>query len=237
MESEPLAVFERRASGLGDSAAAPEPGQQPRNQHEHQNDRRGSHHPRDLCLGARLLGYRGARPARADREALDEPVRLWRQRRVEFLLAIAAFLGVALLGVLQGMAIAVALSILNVFRRAWWPCQTTLGRVSGLAGQHDRELHPEAEQLPGCVIFRFDAPLFFANARTFRDRVRRLAARETQPRWIVIAAEPITDVDTTGADMLRDLDAELNAERVGLVFAEVKRPVRASSSAMSWSGR
>jgi MFS superfamily sulfate permease-like transporter len=158
---------------------------------------------------------------------LPGTLRLWRQRRVEFLLSITAFLGVALLGVLQGIAVAVALSILNVFRRAWWPYQTTLGRVPGMPGQHDRELHPEAEQLPGLVIFRFDAPLFFANARTFRDQIRRLAAAESRPLWIVIAAEPITDVDTTAADMLADLDAELNAAGTYLVFAELKDPVRA----------
>ena len=158
---------------------------------------------------------------------LPGTLRLWRQRRVEFLLSITAFLGVALLGVLQGIAVAVALSILNVFRRAWWPYQTTLGRVPGMPGQHDRELHPEAEQLPGLVIFRFDAPLFFANARTFRDQIRRLAAAEPRPHWIVIAAEPITDVDTTAADMLADLDEELNAAGTFLVFAELKDPVRA----------
>ena len=158
---------------------------------------------------------------------LPGTLRLWRQRRVEFLLSITAFLGVALLGVLQGIAVAVALSILNVFRRAWWPYQTTLGRVPGMPGQHDRELHPEAEQLPGLVIFRFDAPLFFANARTFRDQIRRLAATERRPQWIVIAAEPITDVDTTAADMLADLDEELNAAGTFLVFAELKDPVRA----------
>jgi high affinity sulfate transporter 1 len=153
-------------------------------------------------------------------------VRLWHQRRVEFLLCIAAFLGVALLGVLEGIAVAVALSILNVFRRAWWPYQTTLGRVEGMPGLHDRELHPEAQLLPGLSVFRFDAPLFFANARTFRDQIRLLAAAEPRPRWIVIAAEPITDVDTTAADMLRDLDEELNAAGTSLVFAELKDPVR-----------
>ena len=158
---------------------------------------------------------------------LPGTLRLWRQRRVEFLLSITAFLGVALLGVLQGIAVAVALSILNVFRRAWRPYQTTLGRVPGMPGQHDRELHPEAEQLPGLVIFRFDAPLFFANARTFRDQIRRLAAADPRPHWIVIAAEPITDVDTTAADMLADLDEELNDAGTFLVFAELKDPVRA----------
>jgi MFS superfamily sulfate permease-like transporter len=129
--------------------------------------------------------------------------------------------------VLEGIAVAVALSILNVFRRAWRPYQTTLGRLNGVQGYHDLELHPDAEQLEGLVIFRFDAPLFFANARTFRDQVRRLAARDRRPRWIVIAAEPITDVDTTAADMLADLDKELNARGVSLVFAELKDPVRA----------
>ena len=96
-----------------------------------------------------------------------------------------------------------------------------------MPGQHDRDLHPEAEQLPGLVIFRFDAQLFFANARTFRDQIRRLAAKEPRPHWIIIAAEPITDVDTTAADMLADLDEELNANGTFLVFAELKDPVRA----------
>jgi MFS superfamily sulfate permease-like transporter len=142
------------------------------------------------------------------------------------MVSIAAFLGVALLGVLPGIAIAVALSILNVFRRAWWPYQTTLGRVSGRAGLHDREMNPDAEQLPGLVVYRFDAPLFFANTRTFRDAIRRLAATDPPPRWILIAAQPITDVDTTAADMLGELDEELNAAGTSLVFAGLKTPVR-----------
>ncbi|HVG65234.1 MAG TPA: sulfate permease [Actinomycetota bacterium] len=153
-------------------------------------------------------------------------VRLWRQRRTEFLLSMAAFAGVALLGVLPGIAIAVALSIGNVFRRAWWPYQTVLGRVPGVPGYHDVRSYPDAEQLPGCVLFRFDAPLFFANSRTFRDQVRRLAKAEPTPAWIVVAAEPITDVDTTAADMLEDLDEALNTQGISLVFAELKDPVR-----------
>ena len=154
-------------------------------------------------------------------------VRLWRQRRTEFVLSLTAFAGVALLGVLPGIAVAVLLSILNVFRRAWRPYQTTLGRVAGVPGQHDRDLHPEAEELPRLVIFRFDAPLIFANARTFREQIRRLAGADPRPLWIIIAAEPITDVDTTAADMLVDLDAELNAAGTSLVFAELKDLVRA----------
>jgi high affinity sulfate transporter 1 len=153
-------------------------------------------------------------------------VRLWRQRRTEFTLSMAAFAGVALLGVLPGIAIAVALSIGNVFRRVWWPYQTVLGRAADVPGYHDVRSYPDAEQLPGCVLFRFDAPLFFANARTFRDQVRRLARSEPPPKWIVVAAEPITDVDTTAADMLEDLDEGLNAQGISLVFAELKDPVR-----------
>ena len=152
--------------------------------------------------------------------------RLWRQRKAEFLLSITAFLGVALLGVLPGIAIAVGLSILNVFRRAWWPYDTELGRVDGLEGYHDVHSHPEAQYLPGLVIYRFDAPLFFANAKTFRDEIRRLARAEPRPLWILIAAEPVTDVDTTASDVLEDLDEALNAEGISLVFAELKDPVR-----------
>jgi high affinity sulfate transporter 1 len=153
-------------------------------------------------------------------------VRLWRQRRAEFLLSVAAFAGVALLGVLPGIAVAVALSILNVFRRAWWPYETQLGRVPGLPGYHDTRVHPGAQQLPGLVIYRFDAPLFFANATTFRDEIRRLSRTDPPPAWIIVAAEPLTDVDTTASDMLEELDEALNAGGTSLVFAELKDPVR-----------
>ncbi len=86
--------------------------------------------------------------------------------------------------------------------------------------------YPQAEHLPGLVIYRFDAPLFFANAKTFRDEVRRLARADPPPTWIVIAAEPMTDVDTTASDVLEELDEALNAAGISLVFAELKDPVR-----------
>jgi MFS superfamily sulfate permease-like transporter len=156
-------------------------------------------------------------------------VRLWRQRRAECALAIAAFLGVALLGVLPGIAVAVVLSIGNVFRRSWWPYQATLGRVDGLPGLHDTVVNPEAALLPGLVVFRFDAPLIFANARTFRERITAFADETPDLRWILIAAEPITDVDTTAVDMLEDLDEMLNARGISLVFAEMKDAVRESN--------
>jgi high affinity sulfate transporter 1 len=152
--------------------------------------------------------------------------RLWRQRRMEFGVSIAAFLGVALLGVLPGIAVAVGLSVLNVFRRVWWPYQTELGRPATVTGYHDLRVYPDAARIPGLVLFRFDAPLIFANARVFRDQIRRIARTDPPPRWIVVAAEPITDVDTTAADLLAELDRELNAEGISLVFAELKTPVR-----------
>jgi len=153
-------------------------------------------------------------------------VRLWKQRKTEFSLSIAAFLAVALLGVLPGIAVAVALSILNVFRRAWRPYATELGNVEELRGWHDLRSYPDAEQVPGLVVYRFDAPLIFANCTTFRDEVRRMAATDPPPAWIVVAAEPMTDVDTTAADMLEDLDEELNSRQISLAFAEMKDQVR-----------
>jgi high affinity sulfate transporter 1 len=153
--------------------------------------------------------------------------RLWQQRRTEFFLSVVALLGVAFLGVLLGIVIAVGLSILNVFRKVWWPHQAELGRVDGIAGLHDTESYPGADQLPGLIIYRFDAPLIFANSRTFADEMRAIADERTDLRWILIAAEPITDVDTTASDMLQELDEWLNQRGVSLVFAEMKDPVRA----------
>ncbi|GIF26988.1 transporter [Paractinoplanes tereljensis] len=150
---------------------------------------------------------------------------LWRRRRVEFWLAVAAFLGVAVLGVLPGMGVAVILSVLNVFRRVWWPYQAVLGRADGVNGFHDTRVHPSALLLPGLVLFRFDAPLIFANVRVFRERLRAFARDVPDLKWIVIAAEPITDVDTTAADVLEELDRELNAAGISLVFAGMKTPV------------
>jgi high affinity sulfate transporter 1 len=157
---------------------------------------------------------------------LRAPVRLWRQRPTEFALLMAAFLGVVLLGVLPGIAVAVGLSILLVFRRVWSPYRTRLGDVPGVAGFHDISMYENAVQLPGLIIYRFDAPLIFANASTFREEVREFARADPKPRWIVIAAEPMIGIDTTAADMLEDLDDELEAAGIALMFAELKDVVR-----------
>lgn len=151
---------------------------------------------------------------------------LYRTRRMEFWLSIAATAGVAVFGVLPGIGLAVALSILNVFRRAWWPYQAVLGRTKGVPGYHDISRYPAARQMDGLVVFRFDAPLIFANARTFAEQVMRLDAAGRNPNWIIVAAEPITDIDTTAADMLAELIDDLAERDTTLVFAELKDPVR-----------
>ena len=153
--------------------------------------------------------------------------RLFRVRRAEFVLWLAAFLGVALLGVLMGIFVAILLSLADFIRRAWRPHDAVLGREDELKGYHDIDRHPSARQVPGLLLYRFDAPLFFANAAYFRRRVRGLVSQATRPpRWVVVAAEPITDIDTTAADTLGQLLQELRQQHVTLAFAEVKGPVK-----------
>jgi MFS superfamily sulfate permease-like transporter len=102
-----------------------------------------------------------------------------------------------------------------------------LGRVSGIRGYHDIERHPGARQVPGLVLFRWDAPLFFANAELFQQRVQDAVAQSPTPtRRVVVAAEPVTSIDVTSADMLAELDQSLKASNVELHFAEMKDPVK-----------
>ncbi|CAB3684271.1 SulP family inorganic anion transporter [Paraburkholderia rhynchosiae] len=156
-------------------------------------------------------------------------LRLYRLRRGELVQALVCFLGVVLSGVVAGVGIALALAVLMFLWRAWRPYAAVLGRVDGVKGYHDISRHPDARRIPGLVLLRWDAPLFFANAQIFRERVRR--AIDDAPdatRWIVIAAEPVTDIDVTAADMLAELDEELDAMQVQLCFAELKGPVKDS---------
>ncbi|MDP9210215.1 MAG: sulfate permease, partial [Actinomycetota bacterium] len=160
---------------------------------------------------------------------IDAPAvrRLYQVRRSEFVLWLAAFLGVALLGVLVGIFVAILLSLADFVRRAWRPHDAVLGREDELKGYHDIDRHPSARRIPGLLLYRFDAPLFFANAGYFRRRVRELVTDATHPvRWVVVAAEPITDIDSSAADTLQQLLDELRQEHVTLAFAEVKGPVK-----------
>jgi high affinity sulfate transporter 1 len=158
---------------------------------------------------------------------VPEVLRLYHLRRGEFALSIICFLGVVLLGVIQGIFTAVGLALIAFIWRAWRPYDAVLGRVDGIKGYHDIMRHPEARRIPGLVLFRWDAPLFFANAETFQDHVLRAVAEAPTPtRWVVVAAEPVTDVDITAADVLAELDEELQRAGIELCFAEMKGPVK-----------
>ncbi len=158
---------------------------------------------------------------------LAELRRLFRVRKVEFALAVVCALGVMFVGVLQGIVIAVALSALYIFKRAWAPYSAVLGIDPGTPGYHDMRRYPDATQVPGLLIVRWSAPLFFANASQFRDRIRALVRDSTPPpQWVLVAAEPITDIDTTAGTMLADLDIELNNAGIHLAFAELQSAVR-----------
>jgi high affinity sulfate transporter 1 len=158
---------------------------------------------------------------------LAELRRLFRVRKTEFALAVACALGVMFFGVLEGIVVAVALSVIYIFKRAWSPYSTVLGKTPANPGWHDIRRYPDAEQVPGLLIMRWAAPLFFANANQFRDRIRELVSTSTpSPRWVLVAAEPITDIDTTAGAMLADLDLELNAAGIHLALAELQSEVR-----------
>ncbi len=152
---------------------------------------------------------------------------LYDLRRSEFVLSIVCFLGVALAGVIPGIFIAVSVALLSFIKRAWRPYDAVLGRIDGVDGYHDVSRHPEARRVPGLVLFRWDAPLFFANAGIFQDHVESALRESPTPvRWVVVTAEPITDVDPTAADTVRELLDSLASAGIRLCFAEMKGPVK-----------
>jgi high affinity sulfate transporter 1 len=154
-------------------------------------------------------------------------IALWRHRPSEFVLSFVCFVGVALAGVVTGIFLAVGLALGQFFWREWRPYSAVLGRVDGVKGYHDVTRYPEARQVDGLILFRWDAPLFFANAEMFRDQIEAaIAAAATPTRWVVVVAEPVTDIDSTAADMLEELIASLEANHTSLRFAELKDPVK-----------
>ncbi|ETD33682.1 transporter [Williamsia sp. D3] len=154
-------------------------------------------------------------------------VRMFRMSRIEFALAVAAFVGVALVGVLEGVLVAIGLSFVAVVARAWQPYRTELVQVADRPGFHDIARHPAGRRIPGLVLVRFDAPLFFANGGIFDDYVRSVvAAAHERVDWVIVAAEPVTGIDTTAVDELIDLDTYLANKGIRLVFAEMKGPMK-----------
>lgn len=153
--------------------------------------------------------------------------RIYRIQRWEFWLAIVCFVGVAVLGVIPGIGLAIAIAIIEFLWDGWRPHSAVLGRAHGVKGYHDITRYPDARRVPGLVLFRWDAPLFFANAEFFRERVLDAVATSPTPvRWLVVAAEPVTSVDVTACDVVAELDRSLHAQGIEFCFAELKDPVK-----------
>ena len=153
--------------------------------------------------------------------------RIYRIQRWEFWLSIVCFAGVAVLGVIPGIALAVVIAVIEFLWDGWRPHSAVLGRAEQVRGWHDITRYPNARRVPGLVLFRWDAPLFFANAELFRDRIHAaIAASPTPVRVAVVAAEPVTSVDVTAADVLAELDRSLHEAGIDLCFAEMKDPVK-----------
>jgi len=154
-------------------------------------------------------------------------VRIYRIQRWEFWLSMACFAGVAVLGAIPGIGLAIAIAVMEFLWDGWRPHSAVLGRAEGVKGYHDITRYPGARQVPGLVLFRWDAPLFFANAELFKERILDAAATSsTQLSWVVVAAEPVTSVDVTAADILVELDEALHRAGIKLCFAELKDPVK-----------
>jgi high affinity sulfate transporter 1 len=153
--------------------------------------------------------------------------RIYRIQRWEFWLSMTCFAGVAVFGAIPGIALAIVIAVIEFLWDGWRPHSAVLGRVNHVKGYHDITRYPEARRIPGLVLFRWDAPLFFANAEFFHERVLDAVARSPTPvRWLVVAAEPVTSIDVTAADVICELDDALRAAGIELCFAEMKDPVK-----------
>jgi high affinity sulfate transporter 1 len=154
-------------------------------------------------------------------------IRIFRIQPWEFWLSIVCFVGVAVLGAIPGIGLAIAIAVLEFLWDGWRPHSAVLGRAEGVKGYHDITRYPNARQIPGLILFRWDAPLFFANAEFFKERILDAVAKSPSPvRWVVVAAEPVTSVDVTAADTLADVDKALLDVGIELRFAELKDPVK-----------
>jgi high affinity sulfate transporter 1 len=153
--------------------------------------------------------------------------RIYRIQQWEFWLSMVCFVGVAVLGVIPGIGLAIAIAIAEFLWDGWRPHSAVLGRAHGVKGYHDVTRYPDARRIPGLVLFRWDAPLFFANAEFFKERVLDAVAKSPTPvRWLVVAAEPVTSVDVSAGDTIAELDEALHAQGIEFCFAELKDPVK-----------
>lgn len=153
--------------------------------------------------------------------------RIYHVQQWEFWLSMACFAGVVMLGAIEGIALAILIAVIEFLWDGWRPYSAVLGRVDGMKGYHDITRYPNARRISGLVLLRWDAPLFFANAEHFQNRVLTATANSPTPvKWVVVAAEPVTSVDITAADMIAELDDKLNGMGIEFCFAEMKDPVK-----------
>ena len=158
---------------------------------------------------------------------LDQFARLYRISRLSFVNALLVTLGVLVIGVVPGIVVGVMLSLIVLLGRLARPVDAVLQRVPGTESFHDLGDSAATETVPGLIAYRFYAPLVFANADHFMERVRRLVAACQQPvRWVLVDVQAVTDVDVTAAEMLVRLGAELEAEGIAFKFARANRPLR-----------
>ena len=160
--------------------------------------------------------------------SIPEFRRLWNFRRRELVLAVVTMLGTVIIGILAGVVLAIAISLLEMTHRLARPHEGVLGRVPGLPGMHDVADYKKARTIPGCIFYRYDAPLFFANIGDLRERVENVIAQENAAfpespvRWFILNVEANVEVDVTAADGLRELAQELAARGIDLGLARVK---------------
>ncbi len=164
--------------------------------------------------------------------------RIHRIQPWEFWLSITCFAGVAIFGAIPGILLAIVIAVIEFLWDGWRPYSAVLGEVPHVHGYHDITRYPEARLIPGLVLFRWNAPLFFANGEFFHQRVPAAVASSPTPvRWVVVTAEPITSIDVTAADAICDLDDALSAAGVRLLFAEMKDPVKEKLKQFELMGR
>ena len=175
-----------------------------------------SHFP-EAALGA-LIIYAATR-------LIDVPEfkRIARFRRSELVLALTAFTGVVVLNILYGVLVAISVSVADLLRRVARPHDAILGQVQGLAGMHDVDDYPTAQTIPGLVVYRYDSPLFFANAEDFKRRAMAAADAAAEPKWFLLNVEANVEVDITALDAVEWLREELQRRGIVLAMARVKQ--------------
>jgi len=153
--------------------------------------------------------------------------RIFRIQQWEFWLSMVCFVGVAVLGAIPGIGLAIAIAVIEFLWDGWRPHYAVMGRVEGVRGYHDIKRYPTARRIPGLVLFRWDAPLFFANAEFFQQCILQAIKDSPTPvKRIIVAAEPVTSIDVTSADVIAELLEKLRVMQIELHFAEMKDPVK-----------